>query len=542
MKNIISVNILLVLFFFGCTQTEEEAIKQEPNGISISPWEVPVSLKSQDTLQFMAYHKPDFEEATDMIWTVESPNDAITVDESTGLVHTQNDGWAMLVARSATSPISDTSYVVVSNKLASVDFIEPVEVEVEGVIGQTKQVYAFTTPYNVSDMGLIWYEADEPEKITVTRDGKVTPKVPGLTYVLAHTIRTEDRERISTAIRFDVQPTIAVEEIVFAEEQFEKTVTEVFDLDFSVLPENANDTIFTYHVADTTVIGIHPETGQLVGKKLGSTYVFVSNGQMHSDPIKVIVEEPILAEGVTLTNPHGPIQFIGQTVKLVPEFRPEDTFDKTGAWTSSDQSILMVDQEGNVTSVSDGVANVHFVSNDGGFESDIDVEVKTRLDYIIDGNINPEIITEMQNFRTSTSIAITSDRNGNDKEMLKVVKNGAHESKQILFLNGNIHKDYQLEYSVWVKLETPEIELEKYDIALRITNNAENIRYDKVIPVDNSVYEKWVQYTFNFDDVLFDPQDFGRIELIFQYGDQRDEGIGKVYYVDEFKGPGLDQD
>ncbi|NME70218.1 Ig-like domain-containing protein [Flammeovirga aprica] len=538
MKKLNIISIVLLLFMVACQEEKVEEIR-EVNGISVSPWETPTSFEINEKLQFVAYNKPDFEEATEVVWSVDSPSGAVVVDEKTGFVTGVKKGWGKVIATSTVTNLSDTSYVVVGEDSATIDFIRFDTPIVDAVVGREVKVEALTTPYNVSDLGLIQYRPDDLDKASVDKNGVVRPKVVGVTNIFAEVIRTDDREVITASIRVNVMPVVAIEEIIFAETELLKSRTEEFELDFTFLPENSNDTLFNYFVSDTTVLTVNPENGKVVGKGVGEAFVYVSNDRFLSKAVKVKVIEPVLAEGVKLHNPlTKPLQFAGQTVQIETIFTPEDTFNKKGTWTSSDESVVTVDENGLTTATGDGEATITFVSEDGGFTDAVTVAVNTIFYYF-----TPDPDDVIPNITYSTRdidlVPIDGqDHLGNTTKLYQVTKTRDGWSLIDIRTTKPINTDYSVEFKIWVKIPKQDVELEQYDMSLSLYSADKSKRFFKQQPVTEVTFDEWTEYTFNFDDQDLEGVDLQVIEFVFAHG-FFEEAIGIQYLIEGLKGPHL---
>ncbi|NLR93314.1 Ig-like domain-containing protein [Flammeovirga agarivorans] len=542
MKKLNLLSVLLMFLVFGCNEQQVEQDIKIDEGISVSPWEIPTAFEINETLQFIAYNISDYEEATGIVWSVVSPDGAVEVEEETGIVTGTKEGWGKVIATSSITNLSDTTYVVVGHENPSVDFLEPVIQELEVVVGRSIQVEAMTLPYNVSDLGLIWYEADEPEMINVESHGLVKAKVVGVTNVLAHTIRTEDREVLTTSIRLNVMPEIAVDTILFAEDVITQTETEEFGIAFNYLPENANDTTFHYYVSDTSILEINEETGLILAKKPGSALAFVSNDRILSKAVKVTVNEKVFAQGVELNYLlAGPIQFTGQSVQIEANFTPEETFDQTGVWTSSNELVASVDQGGVVTAVSDGTTIIKFVSNDGGFTDEVEVTVDATYYYFAAGETNNEVSVRPRKDLSIEEIVGTNHANEEvDLIQLTRVAGDGWPLYDISTQNSAIvNSDYGLEYSLWAKAIKADEKLSHYNISLILKSSSSGVRVKKVVEVKEPIFNEWTEYKFNFDDTEAINEDIDQMELIFWDGHFGDTTLNAQYIIEGLTGPRL---
>jgi len=66
---------------------------------------------------------------------------------------------------------------------------------------------------------------------------------------------------------------------------------------------------------------------------------------------------------------------IGDKLKLNAIITPEDALDKTVTWESSDDSIVKVDDNGNVEALKEGVATITVTTKDGEFTAKVEISV-----------------------------------------------------------------------------------------------------------------------------------------------------------------------
>lgn len=84
-----------------------------------------------------------------------------------------------------------------------------------------------------------------------------------------------------------------------------------------------------------------------------------------ADTIQVIDTEDDVAVASVSVTPSTSSGAVGTTVLLTANILPADATDKTGVWSSSDQTKATVNSSGLVTRVATGTATITFTSNDG---------------------------------------------------------------------------------------------------------------------------------------------------------------------------------
>ena len=91
----------------------------------------------------------------------------------------------------------------------------------------------------------------------------------------------------------------------------------------------------------------------------------------------IIVKVNIPTTGVTVTPTNQTIN-VGKTFTITPTVTPDNATDKSIIWTSSDDTIATVDDNGTVTALMEGTATITATTNDGGFTASCVITVVKR--------------------------------------------------------------------------------------------------------------------------------------------------------------------
>lgn len=96
------------------------------------------------------------------------------------------------------------------------------------------------------------------------------------------------------------------------------------------------------------------------------------------------VNEPIPVSGVNLDRTNLYLQE-GSARQLSATVFPEDATNKSVNWDSSDEAVVTVDNDGNITAQSEGQAKISVTTDEGGYYDECDVAVSEAAsgDYII---------------------------------------------------------------------------------------------------------------------------------------------------------------
>ena len=128
-----------------------------------------------------------------------------------------------------------------------------------------------------------------------------------------------------------------------------------------------DDTVLVYSSGDPKVASVDA-SGMVTAVSSGETLIHceaADNSYISAD-VTVHVEKSV--NKVTLSDSKLDLTVPGQNSEhqLTVIFDPADAYVQTGVWSSNNEAVATVDQEGNVTAVGNGRAVISFVSDDAG--------------------------------------------------------------------------------------------------------------------------------------------------------------------------------
>lgn len=117
---------------------------------------------------------------------------------------------------------------------------------------------------------------------------------------------------------------------------------------------------------------------EITGVGAGETDVYAksADGSVESEKIHVIVPAPILIESISIDEYKSEL-VAGETTSLKASFSPTNAEDKNLTWTSSDESVIKVDEKGNISAVGGGTATVTVAASNG---------INATADFNVDGS------------------------------------------------------------------------------------------------------------------------------------------------------------
>ena len=128
-------------------------------------------------------------------------------------------------------------------------------------------------------------------------------------------------------------------------------------------------TVLTWTSSDPNVVAVNP-SGALTGKAAGKAEITAAAKDDESIAATVTVEVRIPVQSVVINEKNATVLVGGSEeaskIQLTTSFKPEDAYDQTGTWSSSNEAVATVDENGVVKGLSAGNAQISFISNDPG--------------------------------------------------------------------------------------------------------------------------------------------------------------------------------
>ncbi len=276
---------------------------------------------------------------------------AVGVGE-TEITATANDGSGVsAVCRVTVLPIMVTSIILDRESLELFD-------------NSSFQLTATVLPYNATDRTVTWQSTND-RVASVNADGTIYVWDVGETDIIA---TANDGSGVSATCHLTVIP-VMMESITLDKEYLEIQDGDRVKLIVTALePYDVSDSSLTWTSSDENVATVYNGSSNgcyILAEGVGETDIIASanDGSGVSATCRVTVT-PVKVSEVLL----GKTELVmvkGQSEKLIPTVWPDNASDKSLTWTSSDESVVTVDNDGNVEAVNAGEADVTATTNDG---------------------------------------------------------------------------------------------------------------------------------------------------------------------------------
>jgi uncharacterized protein YjdB len=148
----------------------------------------------------------------------------------------------------------------------------------------------------------------------------------------------------------------------------------------SISPSNATDTIITWSSSNETIATIS-ENGIVTALNVGETTITAFTNDGNFEAVASLTILPVSVTGITIEPTNLKI-LLNSTGSLTPEITPENATNKAITWSSDDTSVATVDENGLVTGVSLGTANIAATTTDGSFTATSTISIENITGFV----------------------------------------------------------------------------------------------------------------------------------------------------------------
>ena len=331
----------------------------ELNSISIKEQNVTLNKNENKNLT-VTYNPENTTDDKTVTWEVVDTN-IVTIDE-TGIITPVNAGTTTITAKVGDKTATTTVTVVIPLESISLN-----ETDKKLLKNETLDLSVIYNPEDTTDDKTVeWSSTDE--KVAKVEDGKVTTLASGTTYIKAKVGDKEASCKVSVIVPL-TGIKLNKESVTLLKGQTDTLIT-------TFAPE---DTTFvgkaSYKSSDESIITVN-EDGKITAIKEGEATVTatVKDGENEFSATCEITVNEIPLNTITIDKTDFELN-VSETEKLNVIFEPENTTDdKTIEWSSSDESIVSVDNEGVVTAKAEGTAII--TAKVGEKETQVTITVK----------------------------------------------------------------------------------------------------------------------------------------------------------------------
>ena len=347
---------LAISFLYSCSQKEEDVAV---SSVTIS--QPTAEMIVGETVKLSATVLPS--NATDKEISWASSKQSVATITQDGLVTAISEGTSNITAMAGGK--TGTCIVTVSKRVVEVASIELNKTELSLVEGEDFTLVATIKPDDATDKTITWNSSDA--SIASVAEGKVKALKEGTT-----TISAKAGEKTATCSVVVAKKIIAVTSVSLNKTELSLTKGQSETLVATIKPDDATDKTVSWSSSNTGVATV--EDGKVTAVGGGEAAITAKAGEFEAT-CHITVTVPVTSislDKTTMTIEEG------TTASLTATVQPNDASDKSVEWSSSDESVAMV-ENGTVTAVKEGSATIMARAGDKTAECKVTVSKKVII-------------------------------------------------------------------------------------------------------------------------------------------------------------------
>lgn len=284
-----------------------------------------------------------------MMWF--SDNESVAIVDQNGTVTAVSKGTATITATTVTGNISASCIVQVTSPVQSISLSST---SATLNINQTKRLTATISPVDYS--GMIEWRTTNSKVATVDQEGLITATGPG-TAIISVTADSGKTAQCTVTVKSPATDiTLNKTELTLEKGYTEKLIC-------SMLPADTTDTV-TWSTSSSTYAAVNSD-GTVTANRTGTATITATTTSGKKAYCVVTIVDPTIPVASVTVDRTEHIMTQAETVQLKGVILPSDATNKNLTWTSTDNRIASVTENGVVTANAVGVAVITATANNG---------------------------------------------------------------------------------------------------------------------------------------------------------------------------------
>lgn len=239
-------------------------------------------------------------------------------------------------------------------------------------LDSTAQIHAEVTP-DTADSSKLLYESEDPSVAEVSDTGKITPKAQGTTSIKVY---SPDRA-VWNYVTVNVKETVKLESISLQPEKVTLAAGKTKKLNTVFYPKNTTRRNVHYTTSDPS-IAVVDDHGRVTAKGAGTAQITATGDEglkAASEVVCVIPAESMAFDNTvyvtTLDQEDG--------TSFYPTISPADSTDRELLWSSSNEEIAYVDENGKLVKKQTGTVTLRASLKGTNVSADVDLCIQSQI-------------------------------------------------------------------------------------------------------------------------------------------------------------------
>ncbi len=306
-------------------------------------------------------------DSTDATILWESSDTKVAMVDANGKVTGKAAGQTVIMAKLASGGTAYCKVTVTQPATGLILNFSEKTVYVGDKFGMTASV----KPSTATQLGVKWESSNE-KVATITEKGEVTALAGGVTIITATTL---DGGYVANCV---LTVREAVSKITINYQTYYLGIGKFAYLEATVSTPNATNQNVVWSSSNEDVVTVN-QKGKITGHKLGTATITAM--ALDGSEVEATCEVRVVIPASSVTVNYNTVALlVGQTKKIKATIKPDNVTFKTAKWTTSDDSIAIVDDDGIIIAKKAGAATITAEARDNsGKKALIYVSVYDRI-------------------------------------------------------------------------------------------------------------------------------------------------------------------
>ncbi|TAH71481.1 MAG: hypothetical protein EWM47_04600 [Anaerolineaceae bacterium] len=336
-----STVIMLKTLDGGHTSYSTVTVRQIAEGIKFNKPEI--EMETGQVLEMEYSLIPANATDSELVW--ESSDTKVVVVDELGKVTAKGPGIAFVIARTEAGGMS---YVKVTVKQPVSGILLNFS-EKTIYVRESFDLKASVSPSGASNLAVEWKSSND-KVAAISNTGEVIGISAGMAIITA---TTKDGGKTANCV---VTVRERITSMKLSYEEYRLGIDKSFTLSVIVENETATDQQFRWVSSNSSIASVN-KNGKVTGHRLGYATItaYAQDGSGQDASCEVEIVRPVTR--VTLDKSFLTL-FVGETKELKAKIEPGNASYKRAIWSSSDNSVAMVDEDGMITALKAGSVTI----------------------------------------------------------------------------------------------------------------------------------------------------------------------------------------
>lgn len=313
-----------------------------------------VTIKIGATIQLNVNVTPENATEKNVTWT--SSNKSIATVDENGVVTGNKKGVSIITVTTKDGNLISNCKITVTDNVISVKGISLDKTSTSLKVGSTIKLVATVKPKNASNKGVTWSSSDK--SIATVENGQVKGLKAGKVEITA-TTKDGNYKAKTTITVSDITPTA----VTLDKTSLNMIIGDTYLLKATVKPTNAANKDVVYSSSNNNIASVD-NRGLIKAKAVGDAIVTVKTVDGGKKATVKVHVSKLDVTGVSLNKTSLTLD-IGATETLTAKITPDNATIKTVTWKTSNDKVATVNQNGKITAIGSGKANITVTTSDG---------------------------------------------------------------------------------------------------------------------------------------------------------------------------------